>query len=503
MSAFTAIVVGNDTLTRACAEQMLDRGHAIAALVTRLPELRAWAEAQGVRVETPGTDLPARLEGLACDWLLSIANLDVLPAEVLALARRGAVNFHDGPLPRHAGLNAPVWALLAGEAHHGITWHMIAGGIDEGDILVTREIALAADETALSLNLKCYAAGVESFPALLDQLAGTPQRQPQDLSQRSYHGRTARPEAMGLLQFDRPADRVARMVRALDHGDYPNPLCIAKVRIAGEAFAVGRAQPVAGQGAPGEVLAVAEALTVACGQGAVRLAGLRRMDGSVPEITALAKPGDRLAPVAPEEVQALTGFAEALAPAEPFWRRAFAGFTPATLAGGGQGASGTEEIAFDWPEALDLQQKADLVRHWAAQASGMPDAGIALVHAGLETRGGLALPWVPFQRGDDIARLQARPAVPADLALRSPEIPALRLPDVAFALDVPSEAPLTVTAAGRLVFDRARISPAMGRILADRLAAMAEAVAGLAPRVPPAITPEMRLAGLEPFSIAA
>ncbi|MEQ9389028.1 MupA/Atu3671 family FMN-dependent luciferase-like monooxygenase [Marinovum algicola] len=488
MSAFTAIVVGNDTLTRACAEQMLDRGHAIAALVTRLPELRAWAEAQGVRVETPGKDLPARLEGLACDWLLSIANLDVLPAEVPALARRGAVNFHDGPLPRHAGLNAPVWALLAGEAHHGITWHMIAGGIDEGDILVTREIALAADETALSLNLKCYAAGVESFPALLDQLAGTPQRQPQDLSQRSYHGRTARPEAMGLLQFDRPADRVARMVRALDHGDYPNPLCTAKVRIAGEAFAVGRAQPVAGQGAPGEVLAVAEALTVACGQGAVRLAGLRRMDGSFPEITALAKPGDRLAPVAPEEVQALTGFAEALAPAEPFWRRAFAGFTPATLAGGGQGASGTEEIAFDWPEALDLQQKADLVRHWAAQASGMPDAGIALVHAGLETRGGLALPWVPFQRGDDIARLQTRPAVPADLALRSPEIPALRLPDVAFALDVPSEAPLTVTAAGRLVFDRARISPAMGRILADRLAAMAEArIQGAAlPDMPPA-----------------
>ena len=164
MSAFTAIVVGNDTLTRACAEQMLDRGHAIAALVTRLPELRAWAEAQGVRVETPGTDLPARLEGLACDWLLSIANLDVLPAEVLALARRGAVNFHDGPLPRHAGLNAPVWALLAGEAHHGITWHMIAGGIDEGDILVTREIALAALALPATRHIAATSASVFSTP---------------------------------------------------------------------------------------------------------------------------------------------------------------------------------------------------------------------------------------------------------------------------------------------------------------------------------------------------
>ena len=72
---------------------------------------------------------------VAFDWLFSIANLEMIPESVLARAKAGAVNFHDGPLPRYAGLNAPVWAILAGETAHGITWHMIEGGIDEGDVL--------------------------------------------------------------------------------------------------------------------------------------------------------------------------------------------------------------------------------------------------------------------------------------------------------------------------------------------------------------------------------
>ena len=58
----------------------------------------------------------------------------MIPDPVLALAARGAINFHDGPLPRYAGLNAPVWAILNREPAHGVTWHLIEGGIDEGDI---------------------------------------------------------------------------------------------------------------------------------------------------------------------------------------------------------------------------------------------------------------------------------------------------------------------------------------------------------------------------------
>ena len=66
------------------------------------------AEAEGLPLIAPGNGLQNRLQGIEFEWILSIANLDIIPDDVLALAARGAVNFHDGPLPAYAGLNAPV-----------------------------------------------------------------------------------------------------------------------------------------------------------------------------------------------------------------------------------------------------------------------------------------------------------------------------------------------------------------------------------------------------------
>ena len=138
MSSFSAVLIGHEPLTQNCGQVLLDTGHNLAAVVTRCPNITAWAMDAGLRFEAPGPDLAQRLAGLPFDWLLSIANLDMLPADLLDLPAKGAVNFHDGPLPRYAGLNAPVWAKLAGEAQHGITWHLIAGGVDKGDILLQR-----------------------------------------------------------------------------------------------------------------------------------------------------------------------------------------------------------------------------------------------------------------------------------------------------------------------------------------------------------------------------
>ena len=107
----------------------------------------------------------------------------------------GAINFHDGPLPRYAGLNAPVWAILNRETRHGVTWHMIEGGIDEGDIVEQRLFDLDAGETALTLNTKCYGAAIDSFGALVAAIeTGGPARVPQDLD-RAHLLRPRRPAA--------------------------------------------------------------------------------------------------------------------------------------------------------------------------------------------------------------------------------------------------------------------------------------------------------------------
>ena len=116
MTQFSAILVGNESLTRHAAETLLARGHRIEAIVTRSPELRDWAAGAGLRVEDQDAPVPA--DAPVADWLFSVANLSILRPEMLARGQRGAINFHDGPLPTPAGLNAPVWAIIGGEAVH-------------------------------------------------------------------------------------------------------------------------------------------------------------------------------------------------------------------------------------------------------------------------------------------------------------------------------------------------------------------------------------------------
>ena len=150
MTQFSAILVGNELLLRHAAETLLARGHSIAAVVTRNPELQAWARGAGLAVEDQDAPMPA--DAPAADWLLSVANLSILKPEMLARGRKGAINFHDGPLPRLAGLNAPVWAIIGQEPQHGVTWHMIEGGVDEGDILAQVLFDMRPDDTAMTLN---------------------------------------------------------------------------------------------------------------------------------------------------------------------------------------------------------------------------------------------------------------------------------------------------------------------------------------------------------------
>ena len=134
MTSFSSVLVGNESLLVECAKILLGRGHRIVTVASRNAEVIVWAEAAGLPVVAPGKGLEDRVTA-DFDWLLSIANLSVLPDALIARAAKGAVNFHDGPLPRYAGLNAPLWAMLNGETRHGVTWHRIEGGIDEGRVL--------------------------------------------------------------------------------------------------------------------------------------------------------------------------------------------------------------------------------------------------------------------------------------------------------------------------------------------------------------------------------
>src|SRR5262245_65725616 len=100
-----AVFLGGRSLLVQCARLFIERGHNLQAVVSSDPVVCQWADKHRVPVIEPGSDLTARLKGFTFDYLFGIVQLSVVPASVLALAREGAITFHDGLLPAYAGLN--------------------------------------------------------------------------------------------------------------------------------------------------------------------------------------------------------------------------------------------------------------------------------------------------------------------------------------------------------------------------------------------------------------
>ena len=454
MSSFSCVVMGNESLLIQCADRILQDGDRIGAVVTRQPDIRAWAQTHGLRVEAPGADLAERLAGLDFDWLFSIANLSVIPQGVLDQAKRGAINFHDGPLPRHAGLNAPVWAILARERHHGVTWHMIEGGIDEGDIVKQRLFDMAPNETALTLNTRCYEAAMESFSELLADLRGPGlQRMPQDLSQRSYHARLDRPAAAARIDLIRPADEVVALVGALDHGSYWNPLCCPKLLVGDRILLVSAAAAETGQAARGEVLEASMAgLVVGTGSTPVRLTGLRDLLGQAVCPSTVAKTGDRLPLLDPDAAQALTDAMARVAAGEAAWRRCLQApeGIDLPLVASASGAARWQASALTVPAGLSGDQVSSAVAAWVARVSGKAQFDLAYRDASAPVATGYLSTWVPLRLmaggdtafssfsahcADALAAARRAPAFALDLIARDPSIQALTVPQVGLATD--------------------------------------------------------------------
>lgn len=277
---FRCVLLGEQSLMIECGERLRARGHGVIAVVSDRARPRAWAVEHGLPLYADHGSLAAEDLG-EFDLLLNITWLRMLPDELLARPQIAAINFHDGPLPRYAGLNAPVWALLHGETRYGVSWHRMAARADAGELLAQEHFDIAPGSTAFELNTRCYEAGLASFERLLDALESGPLRPiAQDFGQRSYFGAQARPVEAALLDFRHSAAQLERQVRALDFGPYPNPLLLPRLRLPERDLLVRRATAVEGSGEPGTLIrSDAEALVIACSEGALRIEALTCLEG--------------------------------------------------------------------------------------------------------------------------------------------------------------------------------------------------------------------------------
>lgn len=272
-------------------EALLDSGHQVDLVVTQAdkpkgrgkrlvaPPVKEVALAQGIPVLQPARlkdpDFLSRLQAAAPEAIVVVAYGKILPAAVLSLPPYGCINVHASLLPRYRGAAPIQRAIMNGERETGITTMLMDEGMDTGDILLQRRVAIGEEENFGSLCQRLARLGAQVLRETLEALqAGTLRRQPQDHAQATYAPPLTSEDE--LIVWDRPGAVIKNQVRALD----PKPG--AKTYFGGEVLKIWRVKAVTGDfpGVPGEIIAVGpEGIKVQVADGAVVILELQAAGG--------------------------------------------------------------------------------------------------------------------------------------------------------------------------------------------------------------------------------
>ena len=275
------VFMGSPDFAVPALQALVEAGHEVAAVYCQPP--RPAGRGQTLRpcpVQRAGETLglivrhPAKLRGDA-DALAAFQKLEadaavvaayglILPRDWLAAPRRGCLNIHASLLPRWRGA-APIHAaILAGDNETGVTIMQMDAGLDTGPMLLRGTIPIGPSTRLGEVHDALAAMGAA---LVLRALAEDPPAAVQPAEGATYAPRLTR--ADGRIDWNLPAARIERQTRAFD------PWPGAFSTFGAEVLKVLEAKVVPGTtGQPGLVLDAA--LTIACGEGALRITRLQR-----------------------------------------------------------------------------------------------------------------------------------------------------------------------------------------------------------------------------------
>jgi methionyl-tRNA formyltransferase len=289
MTQLRLVFMGTPDFAVPSLAALIAAGHEIVCVYSQPPRpagrgqqvqkspVHRFAEEKGVPVRTPkslrNAEAQAEFAGLNADAAVVAAYGLILPQAILDAPRLGCVNVHGSLLPRWRGAAPIQRAILAGDVETGITIMQMDVGLDTGAMLSKEAVAITPTTTASGLHDDLAALGARMIgPALAGLADGSVTAQPQPEEGVTYAAKLTRED--GRLDWSQPAAFVERQVRALT----PWPGCWFD--IGAERIKVLAAEPGgAATAAPGTLLPgtlLDDRLTVACADGAVRLARVQR-----------------------------------------------------------------------------------------------------------------------------------------------------------------------------------------------------------------------------------
>jgi methionyl-tRNA formyltransferase len=261
--------------------ELMGQGHDIACVYTRAPKpkgrglaeeksaVHKLAETAGIEVRTPASlksdDELAAFGALDLDAAVVVAYGLILPKAVLSAPRLGCFNLHASLLPRWRGAAPIQRAIMAGDAETGVTVMRMEEGLDTGPMLMAERVAIGR-KTYGALHEDLARVGASLMGRALSAIEhGMAQEQKQPEAGATYAKKIDKEETR--IDWTKSARELDCLVRGL------SPMPGAWFEVKNERLKVLYAEPIAGQGAPGEVL---HGLTIACGEGALKLLSVQR-----------------------------------------------------------------------------------------------------------------------------------------------------------------------------------------------------------------------------------
>ncbi len=259
-----------------------DAGHEIAAVYTRAPKpggrrglglqdtpVAREAKKLGVPVFTPKTLKGAEdeIRTHKADAAVVVAYGLLLPKAVLEVPKLGCFNVHASLLPRWRGAAPINRAIMAGDEESGVSIMRMDEGLDTGPVVETAAMKIAPDMTAGELHDALAELGAKTMARALSAVErGSAAVMPQPKMGVTYAEKISKDETR--IDWIKPWREVHNHIRGLS--PFPGAWC----EIAGARVKVLHSTKGEGSGAPGAVLD--DDLTIACGEGAVRLVQVQR-----------------------------------------------------------------------------------------------------------------------------------------------------------------------------------------------------------------------------------
>jgi len=280
------IFAGTPEFAAVALEALIAAGHEIVLVLTQPDRpagrglklvsslVKKIAQKQILNIEQPHTlktkEACMLVAAARADAMIVAAYGLILPKAILTLPRLGCINIHASLLPRWRGAAPIQRALLAGDRETGISIMQMDEGLDTGDILIRRAIAIGADETAGELHDRLAALGAQ---LIVEALQGMPAPLQQDANLATYAAKLSKDEA--TIDWQEDAAQIALKVRA--YNPFPGAVCT----LGCERIKIWRASVAdQGEGTPGVVCdSRPDTLRVACGHGALSVLELQRAGG--------------------------------------------------------------------------------------------------------------------------------------------------------------------------------------------------------------------------------